>query len=310
MNGSAAPGGKLEASAADHVHPGDTSKIDAAALGQPGGPAMLDSQGNFAGTAFAFGGDNSASADFSHAEGDFTQANGYGSHAEGEWTQANGDGSHAEGESAQAGGYGAHAEGLVTNAGGDGAHAEGTETQAEGYASHAEGDSTRALGNGSHAEGSASMAGKSCQRAHASGLFAVVGDAQHTELVLRRTTTTATPAELTIDGAPPGGTTESVSNRFICAAGKTYACVVQLAARAADGTSAFFFRQVLIKNVGGTVSLVGSAQTVGVNINPAGWTGPSFAADNTNKSLQVLVAGAATTSIRWCATIHAQEIGY
>ena len=58
MNATAAPGGKPEASAADHVHPSDTSKIDIAALGQPGGPAMLDSHGNFAGLAFVFGSAN------------------------------------------------------------------------------------------------------------------------------------------------------------------------------------------------------------------------------------------------------------
>ena len=127
---------------------------------------------------------------------------------------------------------------------------------------------------------------------------------------MRRATTNDTPAELTILGNTPSGTSEATSNRFICASGKTYACLVQLAAREDDGTSAFFLRQVLIKNVGGTVSLEGSAQTVGVDINPAGWPGPSFAADDTNKSLQILVTGAASTNIRWCATIHAQEVGY
>ena len=58
MNATAAPGESREASAADHVHPSDTSKIDIAALGQPGGPAMLDSHGNFAGLAFVFGSAN------------------------------------------------------------------------------------------------------------------------------------------------------------------------------------------------------------------------------------------------------------
>jgi len=74
--------------------------------------------------------------------------------------------------------------------------------------------------------------------------------------------------------------------------------------------SACFLRQVLSKNVGGTVSLEGAVQTVGVDINPAGWTAPAITADNTNKSLVITVTGAASTNIRWSATIQAQEIKY
>ena len=114
---------------------------------------------------------------------------------------------------------------------------------------------------------------------------------------------------LTRDGAAPSGTTEETSNRFICATGKTYACLVIVAARKSDGTSAFFLRQVVIKNVGGTVSLEGTVQTVGVDINPAGWA-VAVTADNTNKSLVITVTGAAGTNIRWSATIQAQEIKY
>ncbi len=140
--------------------------------------------------------------------------------------------------------------------------------------------------------------------------IAAAGDSQYTEIVLRRATTNETPAELTIDGAAPTGTTENTSNRFICATGKTYACLVMIAARQSDGTSAFFLRQVVVKNVSGTVSLEGSVQTVGVDINPAGWTVPAITADNTNKSLVITVTGVAATNIRWSATIQAQEIIY
>ena len=54
MNGSAAAGNSVEASAGDHVHPSDTSKLDASSLGQPNGPAALDAQGHFDGLAFVF----------------------------------------------------------------------------------------------------------------------------------------------------------------------------------------------------------------------------------------------------------------
>lgn len=62
------------------------------------------------------------------------------SHAEGENTQANAEASHAEGDSSVANGYASHAEGNATNA--------------NGIASHAEGDGTTALSRNSHAEGS------------------------------------------------------------------------------------------------------------------------------------------------------------
>jgi hypothetical protein len=83
-----------------------------------------------------------------------------------------------------------------------------------------------------------------------------------------------------------------------------------IAGRRSDGTSAFFLRQVLIKSIGSTVSLDGSVQTVGVDINPAGLSAPVITADNMNKSLVITVTGTIVTSIRWSATIQAQEITY
>jgi hypothetical protein len=190
------------------------------------------------------------------------------------------------------------------------AHVEGDHNTASANYTHAEGYYTSASAQGAHASGYYSSTNKQYQRALASGRFAAAGDSQYTEIVLRRATADATPAELTIDGAAPSGTTENTSNRFICATGKTYACLVMIAARQSDGTSAFLLRQVVIKNVGGTISLEGSVQTVGVDINPSGWTVPAITADNTNKSLAITVTGVAATNIRWSATIQSQEILY
>jgi hypothetical protein len=225
-------------------------------------------------------------------------------------SQATGDYAHAEGSSTLASGAYAHTEGYSATAAGSTAHAEGGQTAASAQYAHAEGYYTSASATAAHASGYYSTANKQYQRALASGRFAANGDSQYTELVLRRATTNATPLELTIDGAAPTGTTENTSNRFICATGKTYACLAMIAARKSDGTSAFFIRQVLIKNVSGTVSLEGSVQTVGVDINPAGWTVPAITADNTNKGLVITVTGVAATNIRWSATIQAQEILY
>ena len=169
---------------------------------------------------------------------------------------------------------------------------------------------TEAVGDSSHAEGSVSIAGKSCQHAHASGMFAAAGNAQQYAIGAAPRDKRRHPRRVDDRRRGSVGRAGEHQQSLCLAANKTYACLVQLVARAADGTSAFFLRQVLVKNVAAVVSLVGSAQVVGVNVNPAGWAGPSFAADDTNKSLQVLVAGAASTNIRWCTTIHAQEVGY
>lgn len=124
---------------------------------------------------------NEATENYSHAEGNFTKANGYSSHAEGQKTESIGLNSHAEGYQTKANKNNSHAEGRITVADGDASHAEGNETQAsgkwshaEGYmslskgiASHAEGQHTTASGDYSHAEGTSTRA--SYINAHAEG---------------------------------------------------------------------------------------------------------------------------------------------
>ena len=224
-------------------------------------------------------------------------------------SQATGDHSHAEGFSNATANY-AHSEGYATTASGDSAHVEGGYTAAAGQYAHAEGYYTTAAAKAAHAGGYYSAANKQFQRALASGRFATAGDSQYTEVVLRRATADATPVELTLDGAAPSGTIESTSNRFLCATGKTYACLIMIAARKSDGVSAFFLRQVVVKNIGDAVALEGAPQTLGVDINPAGWTLPAITADSANKSLAITVTGAASTNIRWSATVQSQEITY
>lgn len=217
---------------------------------------------------------------------------------------------HAEGNSNTVASDSGHAEGSNNTVSGASAHAEGNYTTSSAQYAHAEGYYATASAQGAHAGGYYSAANKQYQRALSSGRFSVSGDSQYTEIVLRRATADDVPTELTIDGAAPSGTVENSSNRFLCVTGKTYACLVMIAARKSDGASAFFLRQVLVKNVTNTVSLEGTVQTVGGDINPAGWPMPTIAADNTNKSLAITVTGVAATNIRWSATIQAQEIAY
>ena len=125
---------------------------------------------------------NTASGNYSHAEGSMTKATGNTSHAEGHNTNAYGQYSHAEGDTTTASNHSGHAEGKRTVASGKYSHAEGSYTTAdtlyahsEGYytvasgqTSHAEGYMTHANGNHSHSEGSATYANGG--QSHAEGL--------------------------------------------------------------------------------------------------------------------------------------------
>lgn len=137
---------------------------------------------------------NSATGDYSHAEGSETNASGNYSHAEGIRTIASGEGSssiggstramgnysHAEGIETAAEGEASHAEGAGNFAFGESSHAEGGNTRASGDCSHTEGSNTQANGESSHAEGNYSIA--SANYAHAEGLSAQAnGEYSHSE---------------------------------------------------------------------------------------------------------------------------------
>ena len=85
---------------------------------------------------------NIASGEYSHAEGNLTQASNEAAHAEGFSSKASGQYSHAEGNATSARNTGSHAEGEETVAIGRGAHAEGQRTCAKNSYSHAEGVSS------------------------------------------------------------------------------------------------------------------------------------------------------------------------
>lgn len=102
-----------------------------------------------------------------HAEGNYTNACGYGSHSEGHYSRAWGSYSHAESYKTLALGTGSHAEGRETQASGNYSHAEGQLTVASGLYAHVEGNGCTASGEGSHAEGGSSVANGTY--AHAEG---------------------------------------------------------------------------------------------------------------------------------------------
>jgi hypothetical protein len=84
---------------------------------------------------------------------------------------------------------------------------------------------------------------------------------------------------------------------------------VHIVGSKSDGTAvASYMRQVTIKNVGGTTSIVGTVNTIGTD--EAALTSIAITADDTNDALDIAVTGIASETWRWAATVFGIEIAY
>jgi hypothetical protein len=148
------------------------------------------------------------------------------------------------------------------------------------------------------------------QLAYASGMFATWGDAQMSVYVLRRPFFAKNAGELFLDG-------DFTSQRLTIADGQSLAFQAVVVARRSDGATHAWGGQGVIKNAGGTVTLLGSSvgwaygdSGVG-STSCSGWTSADavdFAADTGNNSLAVKVCSEA--NVRWVATIYATEVAW
>lgn len=212
----------------------------------------------------------------------------------------------AYGSSTTATAIGAHAEGTGTAAEGNSSHAEGFGTSTAGIASHAEGQNTLAGADNSHAGGLYAISYLDSQFVRGSGKFTGDASAQKSDIYLRVSTTNATPAELYIDGS---------SIRAVIPTGKTWGVTGSVIARQVGGASgtagdtSFWTFEGALKNVGGTVSLVG-AITPDMIVQDAAISATvlAVAADNVNKSLKITATGEANKDINWFAHLNLFEV--
>jgi hypothetical protein len=199
----------------------------------------------------------------------------------------------------------------------------------------------RTLGKGSTAIGSGSLAYKQGQYAQSNtslggtasgGIYPCTvlntnatgatilngpGLSQYTRTLLYAQSTTSSAVIMTLDGlAANYANLEGLNNTLNVQNNKTLDCTVKITGRSTAGVSnGSFIRRVLIKNIAGTVSLVGSVQTVGSDITDGGaglWT-IAITADATNKCLQVSVTGDTggtndTAAVNWIASVEANEL--
>jgi hypothetical protein len=143
--------------------------------------------------------------------------------------------------------------------------------------------------------------------AYASAEFSAAGDAQTGTFVLRRATTDATATVLTTNSS-----TASTNNQVILPNNSAYAFTGIVVARrqASGGTdSAAWKIEGLIRREGAANTTTLVASTVTAIDNTPGWT-LALSADTTNGGLKVEATGAASTNIRWVATVQTSEVTY
>lgn len=158
-----------------------------------------------------------------------------------------------------------------------------------------------ASGANAVALGSAASATRSGELAHASGQFATAGDAQSISVVLRNSTSDATLTELFADGS---------SARVVLSDNTAMTYEVQVVGFKTDGSAAagYRFDGVILRGTGAAnTSMVGSPAKNILGETVAAWDS-TVVADTTNGALSVKVTGAASTSIKWVATVRATQV--
>lgn len=162
------------------------------------------------------------------------------------------------------------------------------------------GQQNHAVGVGSTVPGGQQAAtGSYGQMAYASGKFSTVGDAQTSTYVLRKATTTSTPAETFLDGG-------AYSERINVPSGSSWTFDILIVGRSTTGNSGHYQVTGGIENVSDTTAIVGSVTKTVLAEDVAGWD-VSVTADDTNDALIITVTGDAT-NVRWVATVRTVEV--
>ena len=151
------------------------------------------------------------------------------------------------------------------------------------------------------AGGNRAKADRLGMEAYSSGVFGVQGDAQRASFILRKTTINNTPTTLFLD---------EVFARLTIPNNKIMSFIANITGVRDGGADvAMYVRQGIIKNVSGITSLVGTINTVGVDIESNSATDVAITADDSNDALQINVTGITGQAWRWVAHVQAVEIG-
>jgi hypothetical protein len=222
--------------------------------------------------------------------------------------------SAATGDSSTAIGSGSAALGYATAVGAS-ASGSGWGATALGYSSSASATSAVALGyycssSGTNATalGYSAVASREGQHALANGCFAVGGDSQISQYVLRATTADATATEVTASGSSSGYVDVPTS--------RTCACRIKVVAIRTDvsGTAAAWtnIQAAITRDSAGNCRLLGSVAGDGTttmcDAGASTWT-VAVTADTSGQRLAVTVTGESGKTIRWVAAVDLVEVG-
>ena len=217
---------------------------------------------------------------------------------------AAGSASTASGTDSAAIGFGNIASGNLSVAIGSTSNATGLQSVSIGRQSTASGTTSVAIGTLCVSPGQASIAtGRSADshltymRAHGGFALDTSGGSQEIALVLGGRTTTNSEVVLQIySGINP-----------VLKAGSVWNLMIHIVGAKSDGSAvARYHRQVTIKRVASTTTLVGSAATVGTD--EAAGTSINITADDATDRLSVGVTGITGETWRWVAVCHGVEM--
>lgn len=140
------------------------------------------------------------------------------------------------------------------------------------------------------------------QHSQASGYFAAAGDAQTSVLVVRKSTTNATPADMFLDGN---------SQKISLSNDTTFVFSIIVVARRTDAdneSAAYKFEGCIDRQTNAaSTALVGSVTKTVLAEDTAAWD-CNVTADTTNGAIKVTVTGEASKTIRWVARIELTEV--
>ena len=244
------------------------------------------------GTAYAGGSDSFAAA--INVNSSSYGAQGNFSISMGRYSKVSGTNSMAIGDGAQAFPHG----GVV---------AVGVNAQATGQACNAFGNNTKATTTSSTALGSYSNGNSAGKIALSSQKFSTEGDSQTGITVMRRPTTDATPAYLTTRYQ-----WNDATGQVILPNNSAYFFSGTIIAReqASSGTDVGAWEiKGAIRREANAASTVLIKSTIDDFNVPTGWA-VALTADTTNGGLAITVTGAASTNIRWVATVNTSEVTY
>lgn len=139
---------------------------------------------------------------------------------------------------------------------------------------------------------------------HAAGFFASDGDAQHSILVARRTTTNATSNQVLF--------LDNSAARLILPAKTTWTFSVKISAyNDTDGEGGWWIiRGGIRRNGSNGTALIGSLITESGTDTSLNSASASVVADDTNEALEIRVTGVASKNIRWVAVVDISQVSY